>query len=245
MANLNTVLLVEDDKLTRQMLRDSLEEENFFVLEAAKGQRSIEILKEHKVNIVLLDLYLPDSHGLEYIPLIRALTNVPILVVSGESDEQKQIGSLEEGADDFIPKPIDFKMLIAKVKVHLRRFENPVSETVSSQLQTFKKPEMRFGKWIIDAQKFQIFDENENSANLTIREFQILSLLINNAGQTLKRDELCDAIREKNYVPSARTIDVKITRIRKKIGDDVSHPEIIETVRGVGYLFKGEIIRTP
>lgn len=243
-GNLNTILLVEDDKMVRQTLRENLEREDFLIMEACNGKRSVEILKHHQVSLVLLDLNLPDSRGLEFVSAVRQETNVPLIIVSGESDDRKKVKSIEAGADDFISKPVNIDMLIAKINAHIRRFENPLLETDETRINAAQKPNAKFGaglnEWEIDTQKFQIFDKDGKPADLTTREFQLLGLLIDNADRTLSRDELCEAIREQNYVPSARAIDVKITRIRKKIGDNATAPEIIKTVRGIGYMFNKE-----
>lgn len=235
MSKLNTILVVEDDKVMRQMLRDSLDTDGFIVLEASKGQRSIEILKQHKVDTVLLDLALPDAKGLEYISAIRECTNVPLIIVSGEEEEGKKIGSLEQGADDFISKPINFNMLIAKIKAHLRRYEFSNFAINEKNSNRNKQADIKLGNWVLNKEQFQLFDAHGDSANLTIKEFLILNALIQNAERTLTRSELCSVIQEKNYIPSDRAIDVKVARIRKKIGDDAVNSKIIQTIRGAGY----------
>lgn len=241
MPEFSTVLVVEDDKAIRQMLREFLETENFIVIDASKGARSVEIIQHHKVDIVLLDLGLPDAKGMEYISTIRAHTNVPLIVVSGEEDISKKVETLECGADDFISKPINFDMLIAKMKAQIRRHKSLHSEITDKVEVEQNATKILFDKWVLHKGKYQVFDENENSAHLTLKEFMILDVLINNRGRTLSRAELCKVIQEQNYVPNDRVIDVKITRIRKKIGDNPSDPKVIQTVRGAGYLFSAEI----
>ena len=243
MGDLNTILLVEDDKMVRQYMREALEKD-FLILEASKGKRSLEILKQHKVNLVLLDLNLPDARGMEFVTAIRAHTSAPLIVVSGESNNSKRVQTIDMGADDFVPKPINMELLTTKIKAHIRRFKDPFLEDNSYEATGFTRPDIRYGKWKMDAEKFQFFDQNGESAGLTTREFQLMNVLINNAGRAITRKELCEAIREQNYIPSDRAIDVKITRIRKKICDNAASPELLKTVRGVGYMFNKDKINT-
>lgn len=237
MTELSAILLVDDDKLIRQTMRERLEKDDFLVIEAANGKRSIEILKQYMVNLVLLDLNLPDAIGLEYITSIRCHTSAPLLIVSGEPDNDKKIQCMQAGADDFISKPINIDMLIAKMHAHIRRFKNPFLDMSDLEIGNKVESSVKFDKWEIDLQKFQIFDANKNSADLTAHEFRLLNILVTNAGRAVPRDELCEAVRDKNYIPSPRSIDIKITRIRKKIGDNAAHPTIIKTIRSVGYMF--------
>lgn len=242
MSKLHTILVVEDDKIVRQMLRNSLETESFIVLEASKGQRSVEILQQHSVDTVLLDLSLPDAKGLEYISAIRACTNAPLIIVSGEEEEVKKIDSLEKGADDFVEKPVDFNMLNAKIKAHIRRYQSAQPGQPLLNGNGHAEPALSFHNWVVDKEKYQLFDGDGQSANLTMKEYMILIALLNNAGKTLSRHELCTTIQEQNYIPSDRAIDVKITRIRRKLGDDAVNPDTIKTIRGAGYLFNADII---
>lgn len=240
MAELSTVLIVEDDKVIRQMLRESLQADDFVVLEASKGQRAVEILNQHPVDSVLLDLGLPDAKGLEFIAAIKACTSAPLLIVSGEQETRIKIDSLADGADDFISKPIHFGMLNAKMKAQIRRYKSMLLLDQDG-LPHIADTKIAFDKWVLDKEKFQLFDHQDHSANLTLKEFLILSALIKNHGKTLSRTDLCEVIKEQNYIPTDRAIDVKITRIRKKIGDDAARPAIIQTVRGAGYVFNAEI----
>lgn len=236
MADINTILVVEDDKVTRQMMRNVLSDKKFVVIEASLGQRSIEILMRHSVDAVLLDLCLPDAKGLEYVSNIRSHTNAPIIVVSGAEETMTKIDSLNEGADDFVSKPVDFNMLIAKINAHIRRSKMPIQNN-EKLLDDGRNEGVSFGKWTVDADKFQLFDTDGKSAEFTAKEFIIVSALINQAGQTLSRRDLCEVIKDQNYIPSDRAIDIKITRIRKKLGDDVTNSQFIKTIRGVGYSF--------
>lgn len=243
MDKLSTILLIEDDKMVRHMLKESLEKEDFLILEATHGQRALDVLTSHKVDTILLDLHLPDGYGLNFITAIQEKTDVPLIIVSGEEDEDKKIKSFELGADDFVAKPLSFDLLTARIKAHIRRYAQGKNLTENHNNKK-KTRRIKFDQWEINHLQFQLFNKNGNSADLTIREFNLLNFLISNANRAIPREELCEITREDNYVPTPRAIDVKVTRIRKKIGDDASNPQIIQTMRGVGYMFNKEKIIT-
>jgi len=237
-VTLNTVLLVDDDKDIRRMMREQLEKHDFLVLEAAAGKRLIQILEQQPVDIILLDLQLLDGSGLSFIPEIRKHTDAPLIIVSGRNETAGKVESLDKGADDYVHKPFDMDELMARIRASLRRHRSAPSN--QNDLNGGARP-IRFGGWILDQTRFQMFDKDNRPGNLTIKEFQLLEKLVVKAGQAVTREDLCEAIREKNYIPTKRAIDVKITRIRKKIGDDVHHSEIIKTVRGIGYMLNCDI----
>ncbi|HIL27787.1 MAG TPA: response regulator, partial [Micavibrio sp.] len=119
---METLLLIDDDKSLRYLLRESLEKNDFVVIEAMNGARSIEILKQHHVDAILLDLHLPDGYGVDLIPQIRELTNVPLIIVSGDQEKSCRIEGLDAGADDYVIKPFSTKELVARIKANLRRY---------------------------------------------------------------------------------------------------------------------------
>jgi len=234
---MDTLLLVEDDKFTRHFIKERLEQNDMVVLEAVSGKRSLEILNEYPVDLILLDLGLPDGNGLDFIPDIRKYSNVPLIIISAEQDISYRITGLERGADDFVAKPFAASELVARIKANLRRYRDMLDSEGGTQALAQRDDKIQFAKWTLDYAKFQIFDESGASGDLTTREFLVLSTLVKHAGHVVKRDDLCEAAREESYVPTARAMDVKIARIRKKIGDDAHDPQIIKTVRGMGYLF--------
>lgn len=234
---METLLLVDDDKSLRYLLRESLERSDFVVIEATNGARTIEILKQHHVDAILLDLHLPDGHGIDFISGIREQTNVPLIIVSGDKDKSCRIDGLEAGADDYVLKPFSTKELIARIRANIRRhqgLQKPSEKDIESAASSSNCT--KIGNWILDQNKFQIFDANNQPGTLTIREFLLLEALVKNANKAVNREDLGLAIKTENYVPTPRAIDVKITRLRKKLGDCATNPQIIKTVRGVGYM---------
>lgn len=236
MGALDTILLVEDDKTTRFLLREQLEKNDFVILEACAGRRCLEILQQYPVSLILLDLHLPDARGFEFIVRIKDCTDVPLVVLSSEQDIDKHIESFEIGADDFVSKPFHSKLLTARIRAHIRRYKQSLSIAEHAKEREDNACKSCFHGWTLDRLKFLIYNDNGDVAPLTEKEFRLLDYLVENADRVLRRDEICEAVREDNYVPTPRTVDVKITRIRKKIGDNAAAPYIIKTVRGVGYI---------
>lgn len=240
MSEMNTILLVDDDRLIRYGLRESFEQEGFLVLEAATGKRLIEILNGHNVDLILLDINLPDANGIELVPSVRELSNAPIIIVSCEQEVKFKLNGFERGVDDYVCKPFDIDELIARVKLSIKRHQN-VASNDSSKNGSLRAVE--FGGWTLKRTQFQIYDQKQKSGELTSREFELLDFLVTHAGEVLKREALCESIRQENYVPTPRSIDIKIARIRKKLGDNMREPAFIKTVRGVGYVFNPDQIK--
>lgn len=240
---METLLLVEDDKLLRYIIKEYLEKSDFVILEAANGKRSVDIVAHHNIDLVLMDLQLPDGNGLDFIPDIRSHTDVPLLIISGQHDKTSKVDGLTRGADDYISKPIDYDELKARIKAHLRRYSAPPVTAGRFPIKGTQAAQIKFGEWIIDNTKFDIIDKNDTTIGLTLQEFQLLRLLIQNAGIAMRRHDICEALKEGSYIPSPRTIDIKVARIRKKINDNGNAPEILKTVRGIGYMFNPELLK--
>ncbi|HRQ60192.1 MAG TPA: response regulator transcription factor [Alphaproteobacteria bacterium] len=230
---MHTLLLIDDDRTLCQMFREFMEPEKFIVFEASTGHRSLDILRHHHVDLVLLDIGLPDGSGLDFIEEIRNVAKIPMVVMSGNPDSAVHVKAFEAGADDFMQKPFHLKEMRARINSHLKRAPSNQNRPMPVAGGSEK---IRFAGWLLDPDKYQIFDNDNHAGTLTAHEFQILKLLIDNMGKVLKREDLCEALRADNYCPTPRAIDIKIARIRKKLGDDAHNPQIIKTVRGAGYL---------
>jgi DNA-binding response OmpR family regulator len=241
---MKTVLVVEDDRFTRYSLREELDRTGYIIVDAALGERALEILDQHTIDIILLDLCLPDGDGLDYLVQMREKTNIPILIISGNEDQNVKIKAFELYADDFILKPYQPADLLARIHANLSRYAMLCSDAAQEQDNALGHNQaIRFGSWNINRDQYQLIDTHKQSARLTPREFRLFEVLLQKAGEVMHREELCEAIREKNYIPTPRAVDVKITRIRKKIGDDAGNPQLIKTVRGIGYMLNNEHIR--
>ncbi|MDF3023405.1 MAG: two component transcriptional regulator, winged helix family [Alphaproteobacteria bacterium] len=227
-----TVLVVDDNSALRETIRENLELDGYTVFNASSGAEAMKILKVKRTDTILLDLMLPDADGLTLIAQIRALTDAPVIVISGKGAWVDKVVGLEMGADDYLAKPFEMKELSARVKAAIRRSRpKPASSNDAAPRRT------RFAEHILDTAKYQVFDDAGKSCELTPMEFRLLEALVHAPNRVLSREQLLDRAREGNLEVGDRAIDIQIARIRKKLGGG----EVIQTVRGVGYSLNCDI----
>ncbi|RJG13973.1 response regulator [Pseudomonas cavernicola] len=227
------ILIVEDDQRLAELTREYLESNGLKVaIESNGAQAAARILKEQP-DLVVLDLMLPGEDGLSICRKVRGRYDGPILMLTARSDDMDQVLGLEMGADDYVCKPVRPRVLLARIRALLRRSEGAEVLTVESQRR------LEFGVLVIDSAMREAW-LREQSIELTSAEFDLLWLLASNAGRILSREEIFTALRGIEYDGLDRSIDVRISRIRPKIGDDPMHPRLIKTVRSKGYLFVAE-----
>ncbi|BCD84018.1 DNA-binding response regulator [Pseudomonas solani] len=228
------ILIVEDDQRLAELTREYLEGNGLRVaIESDGGQAVARILKEQP-DLVVLDLMLPGEDGLSICRKVRGRYDGPILMLTARTDDMDQVLGLEMGADDYVCKPVRPRVLLARIRALLRRSEGGLSEAVEENVRR-----LEFGPLVIDNAMREAW-LNERSIELTSAEFDLLWLLAANAGRILSREEIFNALRGIEYDGQDRSIDVRISRIRPKIGDDPMHPRLIKTVRSKGYLFVRE-----
>jgi DNA-binding response OmpR family regulator len=237
-----TVLSVDDDKNLQTVVQHYLEDDGYRVLAAHSGKELKDKLQGADIDVVLLDLVLPDAEGLGLIATIKQASSARIIIVSGKSDTTEKIIGLEMGADDYITKPFEMRELAARIKAVMRRGPAESQDTTSGQPGNGKgQQRVYFGEWCLDRTQFQVFDGAQNSANLTTGEFKLLEALVLAPNRALTREYLFELTRDGgSYDVYDRAIDIQIARIRKKLGGDDAG-QLIKTVRGVGYMFCGEI----
>lgn len=237
----NSVLIIDDDENLQLVLSQYLEGDGYSVIQAFSAQEAIEKVKETPTQIILLDLVLPDAAGLGLIPQIQAHSKAGIIVVSGKTDTTEKIVCLEMGADDYLTKPFEMRELSARIKAVIRRMDE--QKTAQEPIQgsaANKSSKILFESgWYIDREQYQVFSPANESANLTIGEFELFDALIASPNRALKREYLFDITREGNYDTYDRAIDIQIARLRKKI--DTGNKDLIKTIRGVGYMFTGKL----
>ncbi|WP_137818368.1 response regulator [Pseudomonas sp. 2FG] len=227
------ILIVEDDQRLAELTREYLESNGLKVaIESNGAQAAARILKEQP-DLVVLDLMLPGEDGLSICRKVRGRYDGPILMLTARSDDMDQVLGLEMGADDYVCKPVRPRVLLARIRALLRRSEGPEVLAAESQRR------LEFGVLVIDSAMREAW-LREQSIELTSAEFDLLWLLASNAGRILSREEIFTALRGIEYDGLDRSIDVRISRIRPKIGDDPMHPRLIKTVRSKGYLFVAE-----
>lgn len=229
-----TILCVDDDDFVRKMLVGYLEKEMFQTLEARNGEELKEIVNTQNIDLILLDLVLPDGDGIAFMQQIRAIKeDIPIIILSAKNEEVDRIVGIETGADDYISKPFSSRELKARINAVLRRS----SKEIEAPVQEAQSEKISFDGWVLDPRQYQVFDQQGKSADFTTSEFLVLYHLSSSPNQVFSRDHLFDLTRQINSDSYDRAVDVQITRIRKKIGDTAKNPKYIKTIRGVGYLF--------
>ncbi|MDR1962514.1 MAG: response regulator transcription factor [Planctomycetaceae bacterium] len=229
------ILLIEDEADILSMVRLRLESRGFDVLTAETGEIGLNLISEHQPDLILLDLMLPGMSGLEVLKRIRANRNIakiPILIVSALGEESDVVIGLELGADDYLSKPFNMSILVARVNALLRR-SRPEGVEESEEAEE-SEDFLTIGKIRIDMERYLVFVDDKQVA-LTATEYRLLFSLATSKGRVLTRNQLIDEAIGNDAIVTDRTIDVHLTSLRSKLG---SAREMIETVRGVGYRFR-------
>ena len=228
MAN-EKILVVDDEEHILELISFNLTNNGYKVIKANNGIDAVRLAIEEKPKLILLDLMIPGKDGYDVCREVRSnseIRNIPIIMLTAKSEELDKILGLELGADDYITKPFSVRELLARVKAVLRRFS--VVEPESSVLV--------FGNLKADFEKREIHVKDKK-LDLTLKEFELLEILIRNKGKKLTTQTLLDKIWGYEYIGETRTVDVHIRYLRKKVEEDDKNPKLIETIRGVGYRF--------
>lgn len=227
-----TLVLIEDDRLIADPVARSLKGAGYTVLTAADGVSGLQTALSNPVDLVILDIMLPEMDGWEVCKAIRKESVVPILMLTALSDEIDRVLGLELGADDYLTKPFSTRELLARIKALLRRVE--FDQTHMNQSHT-----IRVGDIEIDLDRRQVV-KNGQELQLRFKEFELLSLLVTNIGEVVTRAEIFDKVWGTEWLGDMRTLDVHIRWLREKLEDDPSNPRYIQTVRSVGYRLVAE-----
>jgi two-component system response regulator RegX3 len=230
MADPPLILVVDDEQSYRDALAVALQREGFLVETAADGPDAIERFDASRPALVLLDVMLPKISGIDVCRELRARSRVPIIMVTARNAEIDAVVGLEVGADDYVTKPFRLRELIARVRASLRRV--PAGDNGDDGLDVLEIGEVR-----LDAGRHEVYVRG-NPVALPLKEFELLELLMSNAGRVLTRDVLIDRVWGPNYFGDTKTLDVHVKRLRSKIESDPTNPRRIITVRGVGYRYE-------
>ena len=225
------VLVVDDEPSFVEALKVGLIQEGFQVDVAEDGLMALELFKTLKPDLILLDVMLPKMSGFDVCREIRSKSRVPIVMVTARGEEIDTVVGLEVGADDYITKPYRLREVVARMRSLLRR-SNWSDDTEASN----EGRKIMVGDIRVDTDKYQVEVRNE-IVDFPLKEFELLLLLLENAGKVLTRDVLIDRVWGFDYVGDTKTLDVHIKRLRSKVEKDPSKPMLIITVRGVGYKF--------
>jgi len=227
MAATQTVLVVDDEPMVREVLAQYLTHDGFSVVEAQDGDEAVTKLDEVQPDLVLLDLMLPKRHGLEVLRHARSTSDVPVILLTALGDEKDRVAGLELGADDYVVKPFSPREVAARVKSVLRRSSGPATPAVST-----------FGTVTVDLDRRQVTRAGE-PVELTRLEFDLLAFLVSNPNRVVSREELLQSVWDSSAEwQDPATVTVHVRRLRKKLEVNPSEPDHILTVYAVGYRFE-------
>jgi DNA-binding response OmpR family regulator len=228
------ILVVDDEPIVREVVCSYLEREGFRTLEAADGERARQLVEQGKPGLVVLDLMLPGTGGLELCRWIRTHSEMPVIMLTARGEEADRIVGLELGADDYVTKPFSPRELVARVKTVLRR----------ADMRSDSSERLAFADLEIDATTREVIREGRQ-LRLTAKEFDLLWFLARHPKQVFSRDQLMDRVWGYSAALDTGTVTVHVRRLREKIEDDPAHPRFLQTVWGVGYRFSAPAAVSP
>lgn len=235
-ATFKHLLVVDDDREIRGLLKRFLGKHGFRVSVAADGTEMQAALENWKIDLVVLDRMLPGTDGLSLCETLRTRSSVPIVMLTVLGEEADRINGFEAGVDDYLTKPFNPHELLARIKAVLRRTHMAPPGIGAGPTRT-----LEFGPWRLDISLRQLTAKNGAMVDLSATEFDLLVAFAEHAGQVLSRDQLLDLASGQVELPFDRKIDMQVSRLRRKIEEDPKNPLLIQTVRGGGYLFAPEV----
>jgi len=226
------IAVLDDEEEITRLLASYLQGQGFRVSQTHDGRSLLDLMAGDPAQLVLLDLGLPGEDGFSIARQVRERWRCGLVIVTGRGDAIDKVVGLEIGADDYVTKPFDLRELLARIKAVLRRTlaaPEPLAGTAP-------RPKHRFAGWELDVAARRLLDPERREVALTSGEFELLATFVDHAGRVLSRDFLLEQTRGREAAPFDRTIDVQISRLRKKLEKDSDDPQIIKSVRGAGYI---------
>lgn len=230
------ILVVDDDPELTELLHAYLGSQGYTVDTAADGVQMRQRLAENPPDLVILDLMLPGEDGLTLCRNLSATSRLPILMLTARGDDMDRIIGLEMGADDYLPKPFNPRELLARIKSILRRAQDNNHQETSTK-------SLRFAGWTLDLAARNLIGADGVVIALSAGEFRLLHLLADTPNTVFSRDQLMDALAGRDANPLDRTIDVMISRLRRRLNDDARDPQLIKTMRSEGYMLSAQVTR--
>jgi DNA-binding response OmpR family regulator len=221
------ILVVEDEESIAEPLAAALEREGFAAVIASTAAEAVDSFRSRSPDLVLLDVMLPDGDGRDVLRQIRASSRTPVIMLTARGEEMDRVIGLELGADDYVAKPFSATELVARIRAVLRRTAAPAPTGQTA---------LEIGDVRVDMDTREV-TKGGDQLHLTLKEFELLRMLMEEAGKVVRRTDLMDEIWDPNWYGSMKTLDVHVSSLRKKIGDDPTEPRYIKTVRGVGFRF--------
>ena len=233
------ILIVDDDREICDLVGRVVERDGYRVSRASEGSGMRRVLEKGAIDLIVLDVMLPGKDGLTLCRELRAeQIATPIIMLTAKGDDVDRILGLEMGADDYLPKPFNSRELLARIKAVLRRMPGPAERQSKNSARI-----IRFSDWKLDTGKRELMSEEEVVVTLSTGEFELLLAFLNHPQTVLSRDQLLDLARGRSAVLFDRSIDIQVSRLRRKLGDNPREPRIIKTVWGGGYLFTPDVTR--
>tara|TARA_R110000751_G_scaffold270143_2_gene369931 strand:- start:17032 stop:17751 length:720 start_codon:yes stop_codon:yes gene_type:complete len=230
------ILVCDDERDVCEMLQEYLKKRGFMVSMASSGKQLREVLETEKIGLIILDINMPGEDGLSVLRSLRVDNQTPVIMLTAAGEVVDRIIGLEMGADDYLGKPVDLRELEARIKSVLRRQND-------GQGRSGDKPKTgsaRFGEFLLDIEAAKLTTHEGAEVPLTAMEFSLLKVFAENRGRALTRDQLLEQAHDRSWDPFDRSIDIRISRIRRKVEVNPEKPLIIKTVRGIGYIFDPE-----
>ncbi|WP_419902637.1 response regulator [Kiloniella sp.] len=233
-----TILVCDDEPHLREMVCEYLEDKGYPVREASNARTLHTTLASEEIELVILDINMPGQDGLTALTELRKHHDVPVIMLTAASEVVDRIVGLEMGADDYLGKPVDLRELEARIKATLRR--RPTEANVEPANEEGLSNRVAFGDFYLDLESAQLVGPDKIEVPITAMEYSLLRVFSVNEGRVLNRDQLLEQAHDRGWEPFDRSIDLRISRLRKKIERNPTKPEIIRTVRGIGYIFGSE-----
>ena len=234
-----TILIVDDEHDVCEMLAAYLTKQGYNILTAHNASSARHLLEAEPIGLMILDINMPGETGLDLLRSVQPENRLPIILLTANTDIIDRVVGLELGADDYIGKPFDLRELLARIRTVLRRLQPAESQTKSDNQRAGPSApnRVKFGSCTLDLNEQRLYNDLNEELPLTAMEFDLLKYLAENPNRVLTRDSLLELTHYRGKDPFDRSIDIRITRLRRKIEKDPAHPQVIKTVRGSGYLF--------
>jgi two-component system OmpR family response regulator len=232
------ILIVDDHREIRELVSRALMRDGFRVSSAGDGKAMRKVLADARIDLILLDLMLPGEDGLTLCRVLRAASEIPIIMLTAKGDEVDRVIGLELGADDYMAKPFGSRELIARIRAVLRRNRVPAPRSAEDKPKRFA-----FDRWTFDVDRRELLADDAVATPLSTGEFDLLLALVEHPQRTLSRDQLLDLARGRAANAFDRSMDTQVSRLRKKIETDPGDPRLIKTVWGGGYIFTPDVRR--
>ena len=237
MENCPRILIVDDDREIRSLLAEYLDANGFRTLTAADGQAMRRTLDSSHVDLIVLDLTLPGEDGLTLCRDLRAQSSLPVVMLTARSAALDRILGLEMGADDYLPKPFEPRELLARIRSVLRR-----TQALPPNMEPPRARALRFAEWTLDLTARHLINAKGVVVALSGAEFRLLKTFLEHPNRVMNRDQLLNMTQGRDADPFDRSVDLQVSRLRQKLGEDAKSPQIIKTVRNEGYLLTVPVI---